>query len=71
MEVDEDDHDNVNFYLNNPETKYINYIDYDADDTNNDSYYMCHGNYKLAHNSYEFGNANYEVYFTDNNTVIF
>ena len=71
--IDEDDENNVNFYVNNPETKYVNYIEYDNDndEISNDSYYMLNGSYKLAKNNYNFDNANYEVYFKDINTVTF
>ena len=69
--IDEDDENNVNFYLNNPETKYINYIDYDQDENTIDSYYMLNGDYKLAQNNYNLDNANYEVYSIDNNIVTF
>jgi len=71
--IDEDDENNVNFYVNNPETKYVNYIEYDNDndEISNDSYYMLNGSYKLAKNNYNFDNANYEVYFIDINIVTF
>ena len=68
--IDEDDENNVNFYLNNPETKYINYIDYNEDDKTIDSYYILNGDYTLAQNNYNFDNANYEVYCIDNNNTV-
>jgi len=75
--IDEDDQNNVAFFINNPETKYVNYydrIDNDFYDNNiNNSYYMIFGEYKLAKNNLNFDNSNYEAYFIDSklNTPIF
>lgn len=60
--IDEEDQNNVQFYINNPEAKYVNYYDINNDDYN-DSYYQLFGEYKLANNNFE--NANYEVFFID------
>ena len=72
--IDEEDQNNAEFYINNPETKYVNYVDFECDlNDESDSYYLITGDYKLAINEYNFTNANYEVYFVDikNNSTIF
>jgi hypothetical protein len=68
--IDEEDQNNVEFYINNPETKYINYIEdvIDFDDIYDTSYYMLYGDYKLATHNMDFDNANYEAYLVDTKT---
>ena len=70
--IDEDDQNNVQFYINNPETKYVNYIEYDGTNDDN-SFYIINGEYKLAINNFKFENSNYEIYFMDSkiNSPIF
>lgn len=60
--IDEEDQNNVQFYIHNPEAKYVNYYDINNDEFR-DSYYILSGEYKLANNN--FDNANYEVFFID------
>jgi hypothetical protein len=65
--MDEEDQNNVQFFINNPETKYVNYIEYEATNEDN-SFYIINGEYKLAKNNYKFDNSNYEIYFVDSHT---
>jgi len=70
--IDEDDENNVRHYVQNPETKYVEYYDDYIDDSDMNEeekqpYFDINGNYKLIDNK-KFGLSNYEVYYMNAST---
>jgi len=61
---DEEDINNIQHYLSNPETKYVDHYDIDKDI--DDAYYIINGDYNLCDHTYD--NSNYEAYFIDHKT---